>query len=214
MAETWWTWGQAVSYVPAHYPCDSPSAAGWMIEDMLEYGLLTARYEGADGAITPIEPQEWERSRDDPYNLYWRPPREEAPVTRDAVLGDASLYAGGASWIDYEHDERLGAPRPLASIRHSIRFDAAPLIQLCARQSPPAPQNGGGRPPRTIVSRLLVLAGMWIDEHGIPVAGSGEQAALERFLGEQAGDQIRAESRIREIAVQAIGIADAYRRGA
>jgi hypothetical protein len=76
----------------------------------------------------------------------------------------------------------------------------------------PAGNSTGGRPSREIVPRLLVLAGMWIEEHGVPVAGSGLQADLERFLTVQAGGQIKAESRIREIAVQAIGFAAAHRR--
>jgi hypothetical protein len=88
-----------------------------------------------------------------------------------------------------------------------IEVGAAPLRRLCTPQ-----RDAEGRTPREIVSRLLVLAGMWIEEYGVPKAGSGEQAALERFLTGQAGGQINAPSRIREIAVQAIGIARAYRK--
>jgi hypothetical protein len=111
-------------------------------------------------------------------------------------------------WVGWERQEAMG----FGAGSYEVEADA--VQRLCApqRTTAAAPNGAGGRPPRAIVTRLLVLAGIWIDEHGVPVAGSGEQAALERFLAGHAGDQIRAESRIREIAVQAIGIADAHRK--
>jgi hypothetical protein len=65
----------------------------------------------------------------------------------------------------------------------------------------------GGRPPRAIVARLQVLAGFWIAGNGLPARG--ERAELERFLAEEAGEQL-GKTRIAEIAEAACAICDAH----
>ena len=92
---------------------------------------------------------------------------------------------------------------------------ASTLIQLCnAQPSDEELKKDSGRRSREIVARLFVMAGMWLEEYGVPVAGSGGQADLERFLAAEADGQLKSESRIREIAVQAIGIARARKKAA
>ena len=190
MAEAWWKEGQAYVYVAAHFPCESPLDARLMIERMLEEGTLSARYRRPDGTIVAIKRQEWLR----------RPPPHI----------EATDWVGELDWSGYnqevEREHALGTCG-------SIEVEALTLERLCASQRAEeiAPKSSG-KPPREIVARLLVLAGMRIEELGVPAAGSGGQAELERFLTGQAGGQIKSESRIREIAVQAIGIAAAYRK--
>jgi hypothetical protein len=165
---------------------------------------------------TLVQATEWVRAHRpcnsmDAYNLVRSraqdggvPARYRACDDGHTVPIEPSEWRDG-EWIGWARQEELGFGAGL------LEVDASAVQRLFTPQPTPV-SKGGGRPPREIVSRLLVLAGMWIDEHGIPVAGSGEQAALERFLAKQAGDQIKAESRIREIAVQAIGFAIAHRK--
>jgi hypothetical protein len=119
----------------------------------------------------------------------------------------------GREWV---MDRDLGRdPCDRYGVGGEIVLEGAAVRRMCSPlQETAAPVARNGRPPREVVPRLLVLAGMWMDEHGVPVAGNGEQARLEGFLADQAEGQIKSESRIREIAVQAIGIAAAYRKAA
>src|SRR5512145_3191638 len=77
MAETWWTEGQAVNYLTAHYPCETRMNARWLIEEMLEGGHLLARYRRPDDTLVPIDHQEWQRQSD---RLAWSGWEREAEL--------------------------------------------------------------------------------------------------------------------------------------
>ncbi|HEY1246636.1 MAG TPA: hypothetical protein VGF29_17565 [Hyphomicrobiaceae bacterium] len=184
MAEKWWSVRAVMRYVALNYhPCDSNADAYRLIDRKVEDGTFRVQLRLGKGDPREIKSTEW-----------LRPHRRRSEDLLGAL--NALEWQG---WNALTDEERLTA---------EFEIETTAVENLCA----PAPRRGDGRPPREIVSKLLVLAGMWLDEHGVPVPGSGEQAALERFLADEAGNQIKSESRIREIAVQAIGLAAAYRK--
>ena len=192
----WWTAGEGLQYLMTNYPCEDYVAASRVLERMLEAGALQARRRTADGKMVSIAHSELRPSE----------PPLVAEHLLDAILGDIQKYPGATTFIEWDADVEL-------SKWDLIEIEAAPLKEVCTPQpiaTVPTPRDG--RPPRPIVQRLLVLAGMWINENGVPEAGTGEQAALERFLVDQAAGQIKAELRIREIAKEAIGIVAAHRK--
>jgi hypothetical protein len=193
MTGLYWRDERAYSFVCANYPLEDRLQARLLIERMLEEGRLSSQYRRPDGSTIAIKREEWVRRA--------QPPGFET----DGV--------GELDWSGYQAEvEREEAQTTSGHIGYGyFEVEASTLRQLCAAGGMgDLAQTERGRPPRAIVSRLLVLAGKWLTEEGLPAAGDGKQAALERFLRDEAGDQLTSESRIREIAKEAIGIIGAH----
>jgi hypothetical protein len=65
----WWSWGQAINFMLANYPCHDPRHAAALVGDEVWKSALPTRYTSADGTCLPIDPDEWRRHS--AGNLVW-----------------------------------------------------------------------------------------------------------------------------------------------
>jgi hypothetical protein len=121
--------------------------------------------------------------------------------------------ANGALQLDDPHSFRL-EERPEIEGRINASIGALrAIIEIGQRaERSTKPKGGGGRTPNEVVFRLAVLAGVWLEQNdGAPERG--DQSRLVEHLAGIADGHIQSNSRLKEIARDAIAAYSARKAG-